>query len=84
MGRRRWGLSFLLALASLVAAVAMAVQHPGGLVERLFYGPISHAGTRLGMIVFPDYSVRGTNGFYFVPLFGVAADFLTLMGFFGS
>lgn len=59
----------------------MTVQHPGGLVEHPLYGSISGAGTRLAMIAFPDYSVRGTNGFYLVPLFGIAADFLMLMVF---
>jgi hypothetical protein len=26
-----------------------------------------------------NYTTRGTNGFYLVPLFGAAADFLVLM-----
>ena len=35
----------------------------------------------LGAIIFPDYMVRRTTGFYLVPLFGVAANWLVLTGF---
>jgi uncharacterized membrane protein len=76
-----WGLSFLLALASLVAVVAIATRRPGGRVGALFGGPVFRAGFYFGTIVFPNYATRGTNGFYLAPLCGLAANFLVLMAF---
>jgi hypothetical protein len=77
--KRDWGLSFLLALASFWAVVGIGAQWPEGKVTALFEGPIFSAGIHVGTIVFPNYATRGTTGFYVVPLFGAAADFLMLM-----
>ena len=81
LGKRDWGLSFLLAFASFWVFVGMGAQWPGGQIEALFEGPVFRAGVYVGTIVFPNYATRGTNGFYLVPLFGAAADFLMLMAF---
>ena len=74
-----WGLSFLLALASFILVVYMAVRYPASLFETLFEGPVFNVGVYAGTIVFPNYRTQGTNGFYLVPLFGAAADFIVLM-----
>ncbi|MFZ0279707.1 MAG: hypothetical protein WA254_01150 [Candidatus Sulfotelmatobacter sp.] len=75
-----WGLSFLLALASFIGVVYMAVRYPAGLFETIFLeGPVFDVGVSVGTIVFPNYRTRGTNGFYLVPLFGAASDFIVLM-----
>jgi hypothetical protein len=74
-----WGLSFLLALASFIVVVYMAVRYPASPFETFFEGPVFNAGVYVGSIVFPGYRTRGTNGFYLVPLFGAAADFIMLM-----
>jgi hypothetical protein len=79
LGKRDWGLSFLLALASSILLLAISVHWPYGPVEALWVGPVFRAGFYLGTITFPNYTIRGTNGFYLVPLFGVAANLLVLM-----
>jgi hypothetical protein len=75
------GLSFMLAFVSFIAVVWIAASHPGGWLEALFEGPAYSAGFYVGTIVFPNYTVRGTNGFYWVPVFGAAGDFLAIMAF---
>jgi len=77
LARRDWGLAFLLALTSFWTIVAL----PGPRFEALFEGSVFKAGIYLGTLIFPNYGDRGTNGFYLVPLFGAAADFLMLMAF---
>jgi hypothetical protein len=77
LSKRDWGLSLLLAFVSFVAVVAM----PGQSANHLFEGPIFSAGVYVGAIFFPGYATRGTNGFYLVPLFGAAADFMVLLAF---
>jgi hypothetical protein len=79
--KRDWGLSFLLAFASFWAIVGIGAQWPGGKAEAVFEGPLFSAGVYVGTIVVPNHATRGTTGFYVVPLFGAAADFLVLMAF---
>jgi hypothetical protein len=76
LGRREWGLSLLLGLATLVALMVMSGQVDS--VELVLEGPVFRAGFRLGTAMFPDYTTQGTQGFYLVPLFGVAANLLAL------
>jgi hypothetical protein len=75
LGKRGWGLSFLLAFVSFCVIVAI----PGEKSNALFEGPVFWLGIQMGAIFFPDYTTRGTNGFYLVPLFGAGANFLVLM-----
>jgi hypothetical protein len=81
LSKRAWGLSFLLALGSFLAIVGLVAQQPEGRLNALFEGPVFQLGVYLGAFIFPDYTTRGTNGFYLVPLFGATADFLVLMTF---
>ncbi|PYV50176.1 MAG: hypothetical protein DMG98_28325 [Acidobacteria bacterium] len=70
--KREWGLAFLLACPSLLILAAMStfVQD-----DALFEGPVFRAGFYIGRIVYPNQ----TAGSY--ALFGLAANFLVLMGF---
>ena len=77
LGKRGWGLSFLLAFVSFCVIVAI----PGEQSSALFEGPVFRLGIQIGAIFFPNYPTRGTNGFYLVPLFGAAANFLVLLAF---
>jgi len=77
LSKRDWGLAFLLALVLLVTAIAL----PERVREPAFEGLAFRAGFYIGTLVLPDYTTRGTNAFYLVPLFGVAANFLVLMAF---
>lgn len=77
LGKRQAGLALLLALATFVALVALPIPA----VESAFEGRAFRAGVYIGTLVFPNYAARGTNGFYLVPLFGAAANFLVLMAF---
>lgn len=70
-------MSFLLAFVSFCVFVAM----PGEQSNALFEGPVFRLGIQVGAVFFPSYTTRGTNGFYLVPLFGAAANFLVLMVF---
>jgi len=79
--KRDWGLALMLAFVSFIAVVWVNVSHPNRLFDALFNGPLFNAGFYIGTIVFPDYTVRGTTGWYVVPLFGAAADFLMLAVF---
>jgi hypothetical protein len=81
LGKRNWGLSFLLAFASFFALIGMGEKWPGSRIDGWFEGPVFRAGVYVGVIVFPNYAIRGTTGFYLVPLFGAVADFLILMVF---
>ena len=81
LGKRAWGLSFLLAFVSFWAIVGLGAQQPEGRLNTLFEGPVFRVGIYVGAVIFPNYATRGTNGFYLVPLFGAAADFLVLMAF---
>jgi len=55
------------------------VKSPGEKSNALFEGRVFWLGIQIGANFFPDSTTRGTNGFYLVPLFGAAADFLVLM-----
>ena len=80
LGETDWGFIYLLALASFIGVVYMAVRYPAGLFETIFLeGPVFDVGVYVGTIVFPNYRTHGTNGFYLVPLFGAASDFIMLM-----
>ena len=70
--KREWGLAFLLACPSLLILAAMStfVQD-----DTLFEGPVFRAGFYIGRIVYPNQ----TAGSY--ALFGLAANFWVLMGF---
>ena len=81
LGNKDWGLSFLLAFVSFWAIVGVGAQQPEGRLNALFGGPVFRAGVYVGAVIFPDYTTRGTNGFYLVPLFGAAANFLVLVSF---
>lgn len=81
LGKKDWGLAFLLAFVCFWTAVGMAAQQPTGRIDALFEGPVFRAGVYVGAAIFPDYARRGTNGFYLVPLFGAAANLLVLMAF---
>ena len=81
LSKRWWGLSFLLAFVSFWTIVGIGAQQPTGLLNALFGGPVFRLGIQIGAVIFPDYTTRGTNSFYFVPLFGAAMDFLVLMAF---
>ena len=81
LGKRAWGLSFLLAFVSFWAIGGLGAQQPEGRINTLFEGPVFRLGVYVGAVIFPNYCTRGTNGFYLVPLFGAAADFLVLMAF---
>src|ERR1700722_4645078 len=81
LGKRAWGLSFLLAFVSFWAIGGLGAQQPEGRINTLFEGPVFRLGVYVGAVIFPNYGTRGTNGFYLVPLFGAAADFLVLMAF---
>ena len=76
LGKRAWGLSFLLAFVSFWAIGGLGAQQPEGRINTLFEGPVFRLGVYVGAVIFPNYGTRGTNGFYLVPLFGAAADFL--------
>lgn len=82
LSKRDWGLAFLLAVASFFATVAIRVQpwgeHP---VAWLTDGPISELGFHVGTLIFPDYGVRGSTGFYLAPFCGAAAVFVVIMAF---
>ena len=71
----------MLAFVSFWAIVGLGAQLPEGRLNALFEGPVFRAGVCVGAVIFPNYGTRGTNGFYLVPLFGAAADFLVLMAF---
>lgn len=71
-------MSFLIALVSFCVIVGIGAQ-PRSHLDVMFEGPVFRAGVYVGAIIFPHYATRGTNGFYLVPLFGAAADFLLLM-----
>lgn len=81
LSKRGWGLSLLLAFVSFCTIVGIASQQPTGRLNGLFEGPLFRFGIQMGAVIFPDYTTRGTNGFYLVPLFGAAMDFLALMAF---
>ncbi len=76
------GLSFLLALASQFVLGWILAQssagEPAGDAVWKFLGPAFKAGHYVGRLIFPDYAVRGTTGFYVVPLFGLVAQILFL------
>jgi hypothetical protein len=80
--KRVIGLAFLLAFASFVALslIASFSPHLWQLLSRPLL-PVYDLGERIGMVFFPDYAIRGTKGFYLVPLFGAAAQFLLSWAF---
>jgi hypothetical protein len=79
--KRNWGLAFLLAFVSFALLGFFLVQNPSGKIGVLMSGWVYRAGFYVGSRIFPNYNVPGTNGFYLVPLFGAAANFLVLTGF---
>jgi hypothetical protein len=81
LGKRTWGLSFLLAFVSFWTIVGIGAQQPTGRLNAFFEGRVFQLGVQFGAIIFPDYTTRGTNGSYLVPLLGAAMDFLVLMAF---
>jgi hypothetical protein len=81
LGKRDWGLSFVLAFVSFWVAIYIAVQPFGARLAALLGGPVFRAGYYFGTLLFPDHATPHTNGFYLVPLFGEAANFLLLMAF---
>src|SRR5437899_3480716 len=73
---RDWGSAILLAFASLVVLAAIGATLPGTVpvVNALLESFVFRAGFYIGTIVLPHQTVGGHA------LFGLAADFLTLMG----
>ena len=61
--------------------MGIAAQQPTGKLNALFEGPVFGVGRYVGAVLFPNYTTRGTTGFYLLPVFGAAADFLVLMAF---
>ena len=53
----------------------------GGFIDTTvgaLYEPAYNAGRYVGALIFPDYAVRGTTGWYLIPLFGAAGEFVLL------
>jgi hypothetical protein len=74
------GSSFLVALCSSFGYLFLHVNYPNrflidGMVES-FFGPANRLGFYLGSILFPDYMIPHTTGFYWVPLFGAISCFV--------
>ena len=76
LGKRQWGLAFLLAFATLIGAIMWEDRLRS---YALFDNPIFRVGFRVGTLVFPDYRTPHTTGWYYVPLFGLGADFIALL-----
>jgi len=82
--RRDVGLAFLLALASWVAlTVLWTYASSGGFTDRIvgdLLSPAYRVGKHVAHLCFPNYGSRNTIGYYFAPLFGIAAEIVCLMG----
>jgi len=75
--KKDWGIAFLLALASFIALLFL----PSKIAGAMFEGRVFRAGFYIGTLCFPDWTTRGSNGSYLVPLFGASANFFFLMTF---
>src|SRR5690242_12810971 len=65
-----------------ILAVLFTNSENGGSINKAilsFYGPAYRAGTYVGSFFFPHHAIRGTTGWYVVPLFGIFGEFVLLV-----